>query len=398
MKSDLISRRAALRRTAVATAAVCAQPWAPGVHAHDSHRRQTFFAYVGTYTGAKSKGIYAFKFDAAHGTMEPLGVAAEIASPAFLAIHPSKPLLYAINEMGEFRGQKAGGVSAFRVDRRTGKLALINQVSARGQGPCHLTVDRSGRCVLVANYGGGSVASFKIGGGGELSEAVSFIQHVGSSVNPNRQKEPHAHSINVSPSNRHAYVADLGMDKIMIYRLDSKTATMKTNSPEWTSVTPGSGPRHFAFHPSGKHAYVINEMVCTITAFHHDSKTGALREIQTISTLPVGESMKPEYSTAEIVAHPSGKFVYGSNRGHHTIAGFNVLPDGRLESAGHASTQGKTPRNFAIDPTGAYLLAENQSSDSIAVLAIDGRSGALNWTGHKVEVPSPVCLRFVKAV
>ncbi|MBM3823207.1 MAG: lactonase family protein [Verrucomicrobia bacterium] len=396
MKLEALTRRAALRRAAAATAAVCAAPLIPPLAAHSGHRGRSFFAYVGTYTGGKSKGIFAFRFDASHGVLEPVGWVAEIASPAFLAVHPSKPLLYSVNEMGEFRGKKAGGVSAFRVNRKDGKLTLINQVSAGGPGPCHLTVDRTGRCVLVANYGGGSVASFKIGPGGELSEAVSFIQHQGSSTNPNRQKEPHAHSINVSPNNRFAYAADLGLDKVLIYRLDAKAGTLKASQPAAASVAPGSGPRHFTFHPGGRFAYVINEMVCTITAFEHDAKSGALREIQTLSTLPDGEPLKPEYSTAEIVAHPSGRFIYGSNRGHHTIAGFRVRSDGRLEPAGHASTEGKTPRNFAIDPTGAYLLAENQSSDTIAVLAIDPSTGALRFSGHKVDVPSPVCVRFVK--
>lgn len=399
MHPKLISRRTALRKTAAftATAAIGAS-FEQSTRAHEGHSSRKFFTYVGTYTGPRSKGIYLFKFDPGHGTLEPLGVAAELSSPSFLAVHPSKPLLYAINEVDKFEGKPTGAVTAFKVDRKTGSLTLLNQVSAGGPGPCHVSVDRTGRCVLVANYGGGSVASYQILPDGGLRGPVSFIQHTGSSVNPSRQKEPHAHSINVSPNNRFAYAADLGLDKILIYKLDAKKATLTPNSITHASLAPGSGPRHFAFHPSGRHAYVINEIVCTVTAFAHNSRTGALREIQTVSTLPAGEAMKPAYSTAEIVAHPNGKLLFGSNRGHHTIAGFQVREDGSLTPAGHTPTQGRTPRNFAIDPTGSHLFAANQGTDNLVVFSIDGTSGALSPTGITAGVPSPVCVRFIASV
>lgn len=357
--------------------------------------KEKFLAYVGTYTGPKSKGIYCYRFDSATGKMESLGLAAEAVSPAFLAVHPTKPLVYAVNEIDRFEGKPVGGVSAFEADLSSGRLTLINKVSSGGTGPCHLTVDRKGRCVLVANYGGGSVSSLRILPNGGLEGPIAFIQHKGSSVNPARQKEPHAHSVNVSPDNRFAFVADLGLDKILIYELNSRDATLKPAPQPHVAVAPGAGPRHFAFHPSGRHAYVINEMHCTITAFTYKQRTGELNVIQTISTLPTGQDLKPEYSTAEIVVHPSGRFLYGSNRGHDTIAGFTIARDGTLSQNGHTPTQGRTPRNFAIDPTGSCLIAENQSSDSFVPFAIDQKSGALTPTGERFEVGSPVCIRFL---
>jgi 6-phosphogluconolactonase len=258
-----------------------------------------------------------------------------------------------------------------------------------------LVVDRTGKTVLVANYGGGSVAALPVDADGRLGKATSAIQHSGSSVDAQRQATPHAHSINVDPSNRFAVAADLGLDKLLIYRLDAAKGTLAPNDPPSASVAPGSGPRHFAFHPNGQFAYVINEMRCTVTAFAFDSQRGALREIQTITTLP--HEVKEGYSTAEVQVHPSGKFLYGSNRGHHSIAIFAIdSATGKLNAVGHQSTGGKTPRNFAIDPTGQFLLAENQDSDNIVVFRIDTKTGELKATGHVVDVPSPVCVKFLQ--
>jgi 6-phosphogluconolactonase len=256
-------------------------------------------------------------------------------------------------------------------------------------------VDKTGKTVLVANYGGGSVAALPIAADGRLGKATAAIQHKGSSVNQQRQSAPHAHSINIDSSNRFAVAADLGLDKLLIYRLDAAKGTLTPNDPPFASVAPGSGPRHFAFHPNGKFAYVINEMLCTVTAFSFDEKTGSLRELQTITTLP--HEVRSGYSTAEIVAHPSGKFLYGSNRGHDSIALFAVDTEtGKLTALGHEPTGGKTPRNFAIDPTGTFLLAENQESDTIVVFRIDQASGKLKPTGHVANVPTPVCVRFLE--
>ena len=354
-----------------------------------------YFVYVGTYTGPKSKGIYAYKLDVASGKLAPLGLVAETPSPAFLAVHPNGRFLYAANEVSRFEGKPTGSVSAFAIDPASGQLSPLNQVSSGGAGPCFLTVDSTGGSVLVANYGGGSVAALPLKADGRLGDGGTVIRHTGSSVNPARQKEPHAHSINVSPDNRFAFAADLGLDQILSYRLDPAKAGLSANDPPFTKVAPGSGPRHFAFHPEGRHAYVINEMLCTVTAFDYDPLRGTLTEIQTLSTLPAGQAMRREYSTAEVRAHPSGKFLYGSNRGHDTIAVYRIGDDGKLTLVENAPTLGKTPRNFAIDPTGAWLFAENQSSDSIVTFRIDPASGRLTPTGQVVEVGSPVCIRFV---
>jgi len=249
--------------------------------------------------------------------------------------------------------------------------------------------------VLVANYVGGSCAALPIASDGKLGEATAAIQHTGTSVNPGRQQGPHAHSINLDPANRFAFVADLGLDKVLVYRFDPARGTLAANDPPSAAVAPGAGPRNFAFHPSGMFAYVINEMANTVTAFAYDAGRGSLQEIQTVTTLPPG--YKETSHTAEVVAHPSGKFLYGSNRGHDSIAIFTIDgASGKLTAAGHQSTAGKTPRNFAVDPTGAWLLAENQGSGTIVVLKIDPKTGGLSPSGHKLEVPSPVCIRMVR--
>jgi 6-phosphogluconolactonase len=370
--------------------ALCATVVSPAQSADDK-----VWVYVGTYTsGGQSKGIYLMELDTKTGVLTNKGVAAETKDPSFVAIHPSKKYLYAVGEVGEFQGKKTGAVTAFAIDGQTGKLTPLNAQSSGGTGPCHVVVDKEGRCVLVANYGGGSVASLPIQADGKLGEPGSVIQHRGTSVNKSRQEAPHAHSINVDPANHFAFAADLGLDKVLVYKLDPTKATLTPNDPPAALVAPGSGPRHFAFHPSGKYAYVINEMLCTLTAFSYDPEKGTLKEIQTITTLP--HEVKQGYSTAEVVAHPSGKFLYGSNRGHHSIAVFKVdEATGKLTAAGHQGQGIKTPRNFNIDPTGNFLLAANQDGDSIAVFKIDQQTGALTPVGEPVAVPKPVCVRFL---
>lgn len=265
---------------------------------------------------------------------------------------------------------------------------------SRGAGPCHLTVDSRGRNVLVANYGSGSIAVLPIGYDGRLSEASEFIQHSGSSVNPKRQQGPHAHSINLSPDNRFAIVADLGLDQVLVYRFNPAYSTLAVNDPPFTKMNPGAGPRHFAFHPSGKFAYVISELQSTVTAFAWAAGPGTLSEIQTISALP--KDFSGESYCAEVQVHPSGKFLYGSNRGHDSIAVFTVDENkGTLTPVEYASTQGKWPRNFGIDPSGAFLLAANQNSDNITVFRIDAKTGQLKPTGQTLEVGAPVCVKFV---
>ena len=349
--------------------------------------------YIGNYSGPKAKGIYAYRLDMASGKLTEVGVTEGIKNPSFLAIHPSGNYLYAVSEVSDSGGKPSGAVSAFALGRKSGKLTALNHQSSEGAGPCHVTVDRTGRVALVANYGGGSVASLPIKGDGSLEKAASAIQHEGMGPDPSRQKGPHAHSINVSPDNRFAFAADLGLDKILIYKLDPERGTLTANDPPFAATPPAGGPRHFAFHPSSKFAYVCNEMKSSVTAFSYDAENGALTEIHTITTLP--EPVQGN-STAEIQVHPSGKFVYCSNRGHNSLAIFAVDPgSGKLTAVGHQSTLGKTPRNFGIDPTGTYILACNQGSDSIVVFRVDQQSGKLAQVGEPVTTGAPVCVKFV---
>ncbi len=355
------------------------------------------WVYIGCYTGPKSKGIHAFRLDMKTGELVAKGLVAETVSPSFLALHPNGRLLYAANEVGNFAGTKGGGVSAFSVDPATGGLKFLNSQPTGGGGTCHLVVDKTGRNVLAANYGGGSVVVFPVDGQGRLKERATFIQHEGSSVDPRRQKGPHAHSINVSPDNHVAVVADLGLDKVMIYRFDSRKGKLTTNARAFATTKPGGGPRHFAFHPNGRFAYTNLEMASSVTAFAYDAKEGALEEVQTVSTLPAG--FDGNNSTAETQVHPSGEFLYCSNRGHNSIAVFAInAKSGRLTHVGNTSTGGEIPRNFGIDPTGKFLIAANQKTDNLVVFRIDPKTGELKPTGHSAETPTPVCVKFLPGV
>jgi 6-phosphogluconolactonase len=355
----------------------------------------TLRVYIGTYTRGASKGIYLAQLDTATGKLDTPVLAAEAKNPSFLAIHPNRRFLYAVGELGNFEGKPAGAVGAFAFEE-SGKLRPLNQQSSGGAGPCHLVVDPSGRNVLVANYSGGSVACLPIRDDGSLGPATSFIQHEGSSVDPRRQKGPHAHSINLDAAGRFAFVPDLGLDKVLIYRLDAAAGKLAPNAPPFARLDPGAGPRHFAFHPNGRYAYVINEMASTVTAFSYDAARGALKPLQTVSTLPGG--FEGNNTTAEVVVHPSGRFLYGSNRGHDSIAVFSIDPaTGKLAPLGHTSTRGRTPRNFNLDPTGTWLLAANQSTDNVAVFRVDARTGKLRPTGQSVTVGAPVCIEMLRA-
>ena len=349
--------------------------------------------YIGTYTRGESKGIYLCRLDLATGRLVVQGVAAEVENPSFLAIHPNRQFLYAAGEIGRFAGKSSGAVSAFAVAAATGQLTLLNQQPSGGGGPCHVVVDATGQCVLVANYGAGSVAALPLRADGRLEAPATVIQHQGSSVHPQRQKGPHAHSINLDAANRFAFAPDLGLDRILIYRLDPAAAKLTPHEPPFAALTPGAGPRHFAFHPNRKFAYVINELQSTVTAFAYDAEAGALTMLQTTSTLPA--DFRDSNTTAEVQVHPSGKFLYGSNRGHHSIAVFTIDPaTGSLTAVQHESTQGQTPRNFGIDPSGTYLLAANQDSHNVVVFRIDPATGKLTPTGHQAAVPWPVCVKM----
>jgi 6-phosphogluconolactonase len=345
--------------------------------------------YFGTYTSAKSEGIYVSRFDPATGRLSAPELAAKTRNPTFLAIHPGGRYLYTVNEVSD-----ASTVSAFTLDAMTGKLTPLNRQASGGIGPCHLAMDVTGRCLLVANYNSGSIAALPIHANGSLGEATTTIQHTGSSVNPTRQAGPHAHLICPSPDNRFALNCDLGLDRVFVYRLDADAAKLSPNDPPFETVAPGSGPRHLTFSPDGKFAYVINEMASTINAFAYDATNAALTEVQTLSTLP--KDFSGNNTAAEIVMHPSGKFLYGSNRGDNSIAVFAVdRKSGKLTLVEHQSTQGRTPRHFVIDPTGHWLLAENQESDSVVVFALDPDTGKLKPTGQTVAIGAPVCAVFV---
>ncbi len=351
--------------------------------------------FFGTYTNGKSpsKGIYRATFDSETGELGVPELAAETASPSFLTVAPSKKYLYAV---GEVSGEDGKGVSAFRLALPTGELTPLNAVSAVGQGPCHINTDRSERLVGIANYGSGSTVSYRIGADGALSEAVSVLQHEGSSVHPRRQAGPHAHSINFSPDNRFAYVCDLGLDQVLIYRVDAESGALTPNEPAFALTPVGGGPRHLAFHPGGQFVFVNNELSMTVTVFTQDAATGALTAVETVSTLPEGEGPADGLSTAEVVAHPNGRFVYVSNRGHDSIAVFACDPEtGKLTLVQNAPAEGEIPRNFNLDPSGRWMLVAHQKSNSVAVLKVETETGKLTPTGQKHEIGAPVCVRFV---
>jgi 6-phosphogluconolactonase len=350
--------------------------------------------YFGTYTGKLSQGVYVSRLDRSSGSLSAPQLAAATANPSFLAVHPSGSFLYAVNEVATSGGNASGTVSAFAIDRPSGRLALLNQESSAGADPAHLVVDRAGRNVLVANYSGRTVAVLPIVGDGRLRPATAVKRHEGSSVDRQRQNEPHPHGIALDRANRFAYVTDLGLDQVKIYRFDGTKGQLDLAGS--APVKGGSGPRHIAIRPDGRFAYVINEMACTITGFAVDAASGALRDIETVSTLPAGEAVAAGYSTAEIAVHPSGRFLYGSNRGHDTIAVFAIdAASGKLTLVEHEPTRGRTPRGFGIEPEGAYLIVGNQRSDSVVVMRIDAGTGALTPTGATIQVGSPVSVEFV---
>jgi 6-phosphogluconolactonase len=347
--------------------------------------------WVGTYTRGESRGIYRFTVDPTTGEATEPALAAETDNPSFLALHPSRPFLYAVNETAEFQGKKTGAVSAFAVDGETGTLRLLNQQPSMGTAPCHLVVDRAGRNVLVANYGSGSVAVLPILEDGRLGEPSSVQQHRGSGPNQARQKGPHAHGLAFDSSGKRVFVADLGTDRVFVYDFDADSGTLEPAEPPSVALEPGAGPRHLALHPSGAFLYVVNELQSTVTVLRYDAAAGTLEPVQTVTTLPAG--FEGSSTTAEIALSPDGRFLYASNRGHDSLALFAVEAEsGRLAPLGHVPTGGRTPRHFALDPTGEWLLVANQGSDDVAVFRRNETSGGLEATGTVVSVPVPVCV------
>jgi 6-phosphogluconolactonase len=350
-----------------------------------SAHAETWRVYVGTYTSGDSKGIYQLDFDSDTGEAALKGLAVETKNPSYLALHPSAPVLYACSEL-----EDGAGVAAFSIDEASGALTLMNGQPAGGSA-CHVAVSGDGKYAAVANYGAGSCSIYPIEAGGALGAAIGNFQHTGGSVHPKRQTAPHAHSANFDSSGRFVIVPDLGIDKLMIYKVNGGEAV--PNDPPFATVEPGGGPRHFDFHPTKPWAYVVNELGNTVTAFTWDAKKGVLETIASAGTLP--EDFTGENTTAHIEVHPSGKFLYASNRGHDSIAVFAIdQSTGMITAKGQTKTGGKTPRNFTQDPSGKFLLAANQNSNDIFVFSIDQETGALTPTGARIEVPAPVCLVF----
>jgi len=358
---------------------------------------QDLFLYVGTYTsGSKSEGIYLYRLNPASGELKAQAVAKGIANPSYLTIDSQRKFLYAVNETNEFSGKRTGALTAFAIDQRTGELKKLNQQPSHGTSPCYITVDPSGKFVLVANYSSGSLAVLPIKSDGSLGESSDVRQHEGTGPNQRRQEGPHAHCIVLDRSGKFAYAADLGLDKVMIYRFDEKAGKLTPNTQPFAKTKPGAGPRHFVIHPSGKFAYVINEIDSSLTGFTYDGSKGTLTELQTLSTLPQG--FQGENSCADIHLHPSGRYLYGSNRGHDSIVAFTIdVRSGKLSYLAHEPTQGKTPRNFTLDPSGSFLLAANQNSNTVVTFQIDRKTGKLKPAGQVTEIPKPVCLKFIPA-
>ena len=351
--------------------------------------------YVGTYT-RESGGIHLVELNERSGEMTHRGVVGECRSPSFLAFSQDGRIIYAVNEIGDVHGATPGSVTAVLRDAASGHLTALNTVSSHGSYPCHITVSRNGKHVLVANYGSGTVAVIPITADGSLGNAVCVVQHAGSSVNKARQEGPHAHSINLDPLARFALACDLGTDQVIVYRYDEATGMLARDgkaSAEPVRTAPGAGPRHLAFHPGGRFVYVINELDSTIGAYRYDPNTGALTLIETVTTLPAG--FAGQSTTAEVVVHPSGKWVYGSNRGHDSIAVFAVNPaSGALRPMGQVPSGGKTPRNFTVSRDGRRMVVANQDSNGIRLFTVNERTGIPTATEHAVSIPLPVCVRF----
>jgi 6-phosphogluconolactonase len=363
----------------------------------DNSKPSQYLAFIGTYTSkTESKGIYSFHFDAGTGRLTSMAVAATTQDPSFVTVAPNEKYLYAVNELGEFNGKKSGAVTSYSLDPKSGKLTQLNQVPSGGADPCYVSFDQTGKYLLVANYTGGSVSTFPIAADGRISAASAFVQHSGSGPNKERQEGPHAHYIASSSDDRFVFVVDLGLDEVVVYHFDPAKGSLTPNDPPFAKLAPGAGPRHLAFHPNGKFAYVLSEVNSTVTALSYDAKNASFSTLQTLSTIP--KDFTAHNDTAEIVVHPSGKFLYASNRGHDSIAEFTIDPvQGTLTLAGDFSTQGKEPRNFALDPTGKFLLAANQESNNIVVFRIDQFTGALTASGQVAQVPAPVDIVFVPA-
>jgi len=368
--------------------------------------KKDYLVFVGTYTDpilfgtgkileGKGEGIYAYRMDPATGDMELTAKNTGITNPSYLAFDSDCKYLYAVNELKEYQDKLTGTVSAFAVNSQNGELTYLNKKPTGGTDPCHLIVDKTNKNVLLANFMSGSICVLPIQADGSLGDASEFIQHQGSSIDPNRQQGPHAHAVTLDASNQYAFVPDLGLDQTRVYRFDAAAGTLVPHATPGVKVKPGAGPRHIVFHPNGCLAYLINELDSTIAVYRYEADQGMLHEVQTIATLP--ENFQGLSTCADVLVEPSGQFLYGSNRGHDSLAIYKIDQNsGRLDCIGHESTRGKTPRNFAIDPAGNFLLAANQDSDTMITFRIDPRTGKLNPTGQVTDVPTPVCVKIIR--
>ncbi|MFT4032038.1 MAG: lactonase family protein [Siphonobacter sp.] len=349
--------------------------------------KDNFYLLVGTYTQKKSEGIYVYQFNNKTGEFQPISIAKGLNNPSFQAISPDQKYVYSV---GETNGE--GAVYSFSFDKKTGTLTQLNTESAGGTGPCHVAIDHTGKWVMVGNYGAGSLSLLPVKTDGSLGTPTQTIQHTGTGPNPKRQDKAHVHSINIAANNRDIYVPDLGIDEVTYYRLNDKTGKLTEEQP--VKVAPGAGPRHFTFHPSNKFAYVINELNKTVTAFTYNSQTGALTNIQSISTIP--DDYKGENICADIHISPDGKFLYGSNRGHDSIAIYAIdQKTGKLTLVDIESAGGKHPRNFMIDPSGRFVLVANRDTDNVVIFNRNAKTGKLNPTGREIQVSMPVCLKMI---
>jgi 6-phosphogluconolactonase len=347
----------------------------------------TRLLFTGTFTDSgAAEGIYAFRFDEATGALTSLGLAAKTPSPAWIAIHPDGRHLYAANEIEQ------GTISAFSLDPSNGRLTLLNEQSAHGARPCHFAIDPTGRALIVASYNSGTVALLPIAPDGRLGESTTVIQHTGSSASPDRQSGPHAHQAVVDPSGQFVLVVDLGLDKILVYRLDAARGTLVPHTPGAADTARGAGPRHLVFSKDGTRVFVINELNNTIAPYTWDGARGVLASAgPAVSTLPAGFTGKS--STAEILFHPSGRVLYGTNRGHDSIV--RVAVEGTtLRPIDYTPIRGREPRHVTLDPGGRWLIAGGQHSNTLSVFSVDA-DGRLTAVGTPVSTPTPVCLLFV---
>jgi 6-phosphogluconolactonase len=352
------------------------------------------FVYFGTHTAAPGVGFSLARFDTATGVLSKPEFLIEAAAPAFFVIHPDGRHLYASNSVKTFQGQPVGAVSAYEIDRATARLTLLNQQPSGGADANYVELDRTGRYLFTANYEGGSIAAFALRPDGAIGARTAFFQHTGASVDAKRQRHAYAHSIKIDPTNRFVLVGDLGLDKVFIYRFDERDGSMQPHEPAFVTAAPGSGPRHMTFHPNGRLLYVLTEMGSTVTGYHWDAKRGTLVAIETVSTLPAG--FAGVNNCAEIRVRPDGKFLYASNRGHDSIAVFAIdAKSGRLTLVQHAPSLGKSPRNFEFDPTARWMLVSNHASDNAVVFRMDEPTGRLTPVGEPVTLPTPFCERFL---